>query len=47
MFDIWGFLLQTLNVSGAAAVILLMKAMFRDKLPPKWQFAVWSVLGMD
>lgn len=46
MVDIWGFLLQTLNVSGAAAVILLMKAMFRDKLPPKWQFAVWSVLGI-
>lgn len=46
MFDIWGFLLQTLNVSGAAAVILLMKAMFRDKLPPKWQFAVWGVLGV-
>ncbi len=46
MFDIWGFLLQTLNVSGAAAVILLMKAMFHDKLPPKWQFAVWGVLGI-
>ena len=46
MLNIWGFLLQTLNVSGAAAVILLVKAMFRDKLPPRWQFAVWSVLGI-
>ena len=46
MFDIWSFLLQTLTVSGVAALILLIKALFKDKLPPKWQFAVWSVLGL-
>ena len=46
MFDIWSFLLQTLTVSGAAALILLIKALFKDKLTPKWQFAVWSVLGI-
>lgn len=46
MFDIWGFLLQTLTVSGVAALLLLIKALFRDKLPPKWHFAVWSVLGL-
>ena len=46
MFDIWGFLLQTLTVSGVAALILLIKALFKDKLSPKWQFAVWSVLGI-
>ncbi len=46
MLDIWAFLLQTLTVSGAAALILLLKALFKDKLPPKWQFAVWGVLGM-
>ena len=45
MYDIWGFLLQTLNVTGIAVLILTVKALFRDKLPPKWQFAVWSVLG--
>jgi len=46
MFDIWSFLLQTLTVSGVAALILVIKALFKDKLPPKWQFAVWSVLGL-
>ena len=45
MFDIWSFLLQTLNVSGVAALLLTVKALFRDKLPPKWQFAIWSILG--
>ena len=46
MFDIWSFLLQTLTISGVAALILLIKALFKDKLPPKWQFAVWAVLGL-
>lgn len=46
MFDLWGFLLQTLTVSGVAALLLIIKWLFRDKLPPKWHFAVWSVLGV-
>lgn len=45
MTDIWGFLLQTLTASGVAALLLIVKALFRDKLPPKWQFAVWAVLA--
>lgn len=39
MFDLWAFLLQTLTASGVAALLLLLKALFQDKLPPKWQFA--------
>ena len=46
MRDIWSFLLQTLTASGAAVLLLVVKAMFRDKLSPRWQFAVWSVLGL-
>ena len=46
MTDIWGFLLQTLTISGVATMLLIIKALFKDKLPPKWQFAVWSVLGI-
>lgn len=46
MADIWGFLLQTLTASGAAVLLLAVKAMFRDKLPPRWQFAAWGVLGL-
>ena len=38
--------LQTLTASGVAALLLLLKALFQDKLPPKWQFAVWSVLAL-
>ena len=46
MFDIWGFLLQTLTASGVAVMLLFIKALFKDKLPPKWHFAVWGVLGI-
>ncbi len=46
MRDIWSFLLQTLTASGAAVLLLVVKAMFRDKLSPRWQFAVWGVLAV-
>lgn len=46
MFDIWGFLLQTLTASGVAVLILVIKALLKDKLPPKWHFASWGVLGL-
>ena len=46
MFDIWGFLLQTLNVSGIAVLLLIIKSLLKDKLPPKWHFSVWSMLGI-
>lgn len=46
MFDIWEFLLQTLTLSGVAVLLLAVKAVFKDKLPPKWQFAAWGILGI-
>lgn len=46
MGDLWAFLLQTLTASGAAVLLLVIKAMFRDKLSPRWQFAVWGILGI-
>lgn len=46
MVDIWGVLLQTLTASGVAALLLIIKALFKDKLPPAWHFAVWGVLGI-
>lgn len=46
MTDLWGFLLQTLTASGVAVLLLSVKALFRDKLPPKWHFATWSILGL-
>ena len=46
MTDLWSFLLQTLTASGAAVLLLTVKAMLRDKLSPRWQFAIWSVLGL-
>lgn len=46
MNDIWSFLLQTLTASGVAALLLLLKAMLRDKLSPRWQFAAWGVLAV-
>ncbi len=46
MTDVWGFLLQTLTVSGAAAVLLLVKALLKDRLPHSWHAAVWVLLGV-
>lgn len=46
MTNLWSFLLQSLMASAAAALLLLLKALFRDKLPPSWQFSVWGVLGL-
>lgn len=46
MTDFWSFLLQTLTASGVAALLLIVKAMFRDKLSPRWQFTAWGVLGV-
>ena len=46
MNDIWSVLLQTLTASGVAALLLALKAMFRDKLSPRWQFAAWGILAL-
>lgn len=46
MFNIWAFLLQTLTASGVAALLLVIKGLFKDKLPPKWHFFVWGSLGV-
>ena len=44
MVNIWGFLVQTLEVSLVAVVILGLKLLFRDKLSARWQYGIWSVL---
>lgn len=46
MTDLWTLLLQTLTASGAAALLLVLKTLFRDKLSPRWQFGAWGVLGL-
>ena len=46
MHNIWEFLLQTLSVSAAAALLLIVKALLADKLPPRWQYGVWAVLAL-
>ena len=46
MRDLWAVLLQTLTASGAAVLLLVVKAIFRDKLSPRWQFGIWGVLGL-
>lgn len=46
MRDLWAFLLQTLNASAVALLLLLVKTLLADKLSPRWQFGVWSVLGV-
>lgn len=46
MTDFWGFLLQTLYVSLVGGLLLVVKSIFWDKLTPRWQYGVWSVLAL-
>lgn len=46
MTNIWSFLLQTLNASAAALLLLLVKTLLADKLSPRWQYGIWAVLGL-
>lgn len=46
MTDLWSFLLQTLTASGVAVLLLAVKALFADKLSPRWQFGVWGLLAV-
>ncbi len=45
MSNIWEFLLQTMEVTLTALVILILKWMFQDKLSPRWQYGVWMILA--
>lgn len=44
MYNIWGALLQMTSVSITALMLLLLKKIFEDKLSPRWQYGVWSLL---
>ena len=44
MFDLWSFLHQTAAASMAALFVLVLQHIFRDKLSPQWQYAVWMVV---
>lgn len=46
MSNIWEFLLQTILTSITAALILVMKQILADKLSPRWQYGIWSVLAV-
>lgn len=47
MTSIWGFLIQTVEVSLVAIILLLMKRIFVDKLSPRWQYGIWSLLALS
>ena len=44
MSNIWSIILQTLEVSIVALILIILKKIFLDKLSPKWQYEIWSVL---
>lgn len=44
MTNIWGFILQTVEVSLIALLILVLKRLFKDKLSPRWQYGIWFLL---
>ena len=46
MTDLWGFLLQTLYVSLVGGLLLVVKGLLQDKLTPRWQYGVWTVLAL-
>jgi len=44
MTSIWGFLLCTGAASCVAGLLLILKKLLEDKLPPSWQYSVWGLL---
>lgn len=46
MTNLWTFLLQTLYVAGVGLLLLAIKTLLKDKLSPRWQYAVWAVLAL-
>lgn len=46
MKNIWEFLLQTLCLAETGALILLVQALFRDKLSPRWHYGIWSLFAL-
>ncbi len=46
MSNIYEYLAQTLSVSAAALFLLILKRCFADKLSPRWQYGVWSLLAL-
>lgn len=46
MTNIWQFVLQTLSVSLVAVFLIIIKNIFKDKLPPRWQHGAWVILAL-
>ena len=46
MTNLWAFLLQTLYVTGVGLLWLAIQPLLKDKLSPRWQYAVWAVLAL-
>lgn len=46
MINIWSFLLQTVSVTVVAGLLLLIKSLLEDKLSPRWQYGIWSILAI-
>lgn len=44
MHNIWNFLNFTISASIVGLFLLLIKALFHDKLTAKWHYAIWIVL---
>ncbi len=46
MFNLYSFLYYTVSLSVLALFLLMVKAIFLDKLSPRWQYGVWSLLAL-
>ena len=44
MSNIYEVLLQSIHISAICVIILILKWLLADKLSPKWQYGVWTVL---
>ncbi len=46
MTSIWAFLNQTAAVSLVAGILLLIKALLNDKLSPRWQYGICTIIAL-
>lgn len=46
MQNLWEFFFQTTVISLVAGLLLILKTVFADKLSPRWQYGIWTLLAL-
>ncbi len=45
MTNIWGFVVQTAEITVMAGIIIFLKTIMKDKLSARWQYGIWTIMA--